>query len=446
MVLALCLLMLVAFMSACEAEDSVEETNEPAYDFSVYFGEVSDQVEIAELIKQYKTETGKNVEAIFSGVASNNLRSLRQALKAADVPAAYVVMEGDPEEETFITENGYKDETSSPAAFEIDGRGLAVDRRVLDELVAGDGTDALIQDLTDASYAEWHVFVEALEKRIRTAVSGSFVLNGHSYVFTDKNGKLISNLSGVFAMNGGDEGFYGEYLFSQTFLPVDSEAFSAAKELATPEAIAVADPPFSLYLATLKEYTDHIAGSYGPGIRGSDFVSVKDYGRFMAFEIFANGRAVFTPVVSADFTDISGLNAEKAVNLILIPIKLPYENVGLSGKVQDQEINANIPVIISKKCYVNAKADKKDREEATKFIEWMTDEERVWENSLERSVRRYYDNDRVIVIEPGAPLSEDFLKAVLKSSGVRKFLEVEKWTDERIAEFKEDLFTKWYDN
>jgi hypothetical protein len=433
-------------MTSCRFKDVDESISEPEYDFSVYFGEVTNQVKIADLIEQYKTETGKKIEAIFSSATSTNLRSLRQALKATEPPAAFVLMEGDEEENTFIDENGYKDEESSPAAFTVDAKGLAVDRRILDELVAGDSTDALLEDLANANYAEWHTFVETLDKRIRATSPEQFILSGHTYTFTDKDGKYTADLNGVFSIDGGDEGFYGKYLLDLVFLSVDSESFTDSKNLATPEAFTVADPPFSLYLKTLQEYTDHIAGSYGPGIRGSDFVSVKNYGKDMAFEIFANGRAVFTPVTSVDFEDINNFNANKAANLTLIPLKLPFEIVGLSGKVDEKYINTNIPFVVSHNCYVNAKANKGLREEAKKFIAWMIDDERVWENSIERSARQYYDKDRVIIDKETAPLSEDFLKTVLNNSGVHEFLGVEKWTDERVAEFKDYLFASWYDN
>jgi len=448
--LLLCLALLMLSLTGCGDTDKPEP--EPAgtdYEFTVFFGGSADQIEVGELVAQYQAATGITIEAIFADSADTELRDLKRALTSAEPPAAFVFTQPADEETAadaaFLTEEGYLPADTSPAAFGMVGRGLVVDKRVLSDLTGGD-TEAFLAAAASATYSEWQTYIIALGDYIRNGTVSEYVLSGMTFRFPEVKGSYAQALNGVYAVDGGDKQFYGDFLISQATMTTSPEAFVLAEETSTEAAFAVAAPVFGVYIQGLGDMTESLAGEYAAGIRGDDFISSTNYSRTETFRIFMDGRAVFTPAYSTDYALLMSMGAEKAANLVMLPLKLPYAENGISEMVGERRVNASLQVNVQQYITLNANAEADTAEKAAAFVTWFAAADSEWDNALESSVRAYASEGRTVPYPAASVLSEDFAKAAFKKSGVPKYLKTKTWNEQTTQEFSLFLLTTWYEN
>ncbi|MDR3072185.1 MAG: hypothetical protein LBU41_01695 [Clostridiales Family XIII bacterium] len=437
------IMLLSVLFSGCKKEEEIAPSD-VVYDFSVYFGSGADQIEIGELLDQYRTEKGIAIEPIYSDSLENDFRDLERALVSANPPAAFVVATGEFPEAAFLKKDGYI-KGVSPAAFELIGRGFVVDRRMLSGLVAAQESDAFMEALFSAEYAEWMNFVVCLDAYIKKNEIGSFTLGGQTFTFREKKGDVLRDLNGVFAIEGGGTEFYGAFLLDQAFFTTTPQAIADALTTPTASAFALVDPPFSAYIQGLNDLTSYLAGSYSAGVRGNDFVSGTNYGYKQTLQIFADGKALFLPIESGAFADISERNADRAANLIFIPFKLPYTENGVVAEKNDVKVNASLALSVRKEIYVNAKASKEEQSSASNFVQWFSVAESARENSLESAMRTRLDQEQVIYFSNEEKFAPSFSEAAFSKNGISKYLKIKPWDDQTKQEIKNYLLTTWYE-
>jgi hypothetical protein len=292
----------------------------------------------------------------------------------------------------------------------------------------------------------------------------AFNVNGKEYSFPAQKGTYAAELNGVFAVAGGDPEFCVDTLLALALCTSDLSAWETAKksaangeEEATPTAIGESPeesvtteafnllrPALSVYAGGLDDITAHLAGRYAPGIRSKGFVSTKVYGQKNAREIFAEGKAAFAAVNSGDFDSLSKLNAAQANNLVLLPIKFPYAENGVSGVLEERLANSCIPLRVTHSFAINGQSSPELQKMALDFLLWMANEDRTLTDALENSVREYYDRGDILPYAPHAQILQPYAET-LRKKNLSEYLTRANWD----AEYKENLlnfmFTAWYE-
>ncbi|MDR1952947.1 MAG: hypothetical protein LBQ21_00475 [Clostridiales Family XIII bacterium] len=475
---ALCLTLMSLFFAGCDTADIRERMDEAdeaeQYDFSVFLGDAGDPVKISELINRYRDEKGVSINPIITEEGSDNERALWRALESGNPPAAFLISSDDNMEN--ISEGGFladfsfidsaKAGQTMPYLFQ--GYGWAVDKRLIADLVGAGRADAFIADIRSADYAEWNTFVQKLSAYILNGTAEPFGMNGKEYSFPAEKGAYATNLNGVFAVAGGDPEFCVDTLLALALCTSDLSAWEALKKLAndnaeedaekatppavseTPEEVATDEafnlprPALSVYTSSLNDITTHLAGRYAPGIRSKGFVNAKVYGQKNAREIFAEGKAAFAVVNSEDFSSLSKLNAVQANNLVLLPIKFPYAENGVSGVFEERPVNRCIPLRVTHSFAVNGKSSPESQKMALDFLLWMDNEDRTLTDALENSVREYYDRGDVLPYAPHAQSLQSYAEA-LREKNLSEYLTHANWDDVYKENLLNFMFTTWYE-
>jgi hypothetical protein len=496
---ALCLIMALFLVAGCnrtvEPQEVVQD-DEEQYDFSVFLGNTGDSVEISELILRYRDETGIAVKPIITEPGNDNERMLWRALESNSPPAAFLIS-ANANEET-ISQGGFMadlslidaavPDRSIPCVFR--GYGWVVDKRLIADLVGADHAAIFIEDVRKADYGEWNAFVQNLSNYIVRGETEAFVINGKEYRFPEQKGAYAKQLNGVFAVEGGDFDFYGTRLLSFALRTSDMKIWEAARKSAVDaaaealaagndaagsdvsgtdpnpqgagdaaagdeeEAIAITTtygaldavrPGLNTYIEALDNLTSHLAGRYAPGVRSEGFVDSKLYGTKKVREIFAEGKAAFVAADSDDFDDLSALNAMRAANLTLLPLKMPYAESGLPTVLDGQIVNNCIPVQVTHSFAVNGRLSPESQKQALDFVQWFIDEQRALNDALERSVRDYFDKGNILAYDPNADVLKSYADD-LRTEGLGTNLTNDKWDAEHKENLLNFMFTIWYED
>jgi raffinose/stachyose/melibiose transport system substrate-binding protein len=404
-------------------------------------------------------------------------------LDFAAPPVAYVLPQLEPDEladiESYVA--WYPEaENNRSQPFIMEGRGLIADKRLLTEIAGAEGVNALIEDLHYANWDEWHAFVTAMNAWIRqipmvvspaaietgtsasaaapaassepqttpTAIPSAFTLGEHVYELPDQKGVFAAELNGVFAVAGGEPAYYGHELLTRALCTSDLSGLYDVSALTTPAALEILSPGLSVYADTLDLLTSSIAGKYAAGIRGKDFVKKSIYGTANALEIFSLGRAVFADVASSDYEALKNENALQAKNLVLLPLKLPYDRYGLPQSPTGSAVQANdaIPLAVTHSFYLNKEAPASQRARAAAFIRWLSSNGGRFDDPLERAVKDYYAAGEILAVELPAEtaIPESFEQEAYSSSGITVYLANNNWDEALHSALIDALFTAWY--
>jgi hypothetical protein len=168
------------------------------------------------------------------------------------------------------------------------------------------------------------------------------------------------------------------------------------------------------------------------------------YGKKNAREIFTAGKAAFAAVNSEDFSSLSKLNAAQADNLALLPIKFPYAENGVPGVMEERRVNSCIPLRVTHSFAVNGQSSPELQKMALDFLLWMANEDRTLTDTLENSVRDYYDRGDILPYAPHAQSLQPYAEA-LRKKNLAEYLTRAKWDDEYKEELLNFMFTTWYE-
>jgi hypothetical protein len=437
---ALILTLTTAIFAACAdggalIKDTVLSEDTTEYDFTAYFGNDDDGVEIEEALSSYAVDTGVKIKPI---VAGGNERDIKRKLNSSDPPAVYVL----PRETdiTAIDEAGQMLDLSPEIRgtsgkgfpWSVEGFGLVCDSRLISELAKSSDTDSknYTEDMRLASSAEWVRFSSAFEKYIINNTAGSYTLNGHKYSFPKKKGEFLSALNGVYAVAGASQEIIADRLLSLAFAGADTDDLS--ETVSEDSAVSAG---IDSYIKTLDMLTSSLAGRFAPGIRGTDFLNKEKYSEKNATEIFATDRAAFLLTDSEMYLAISELNFAKAEACVILPVKT-------IGSDAPRKILARGLYTM----YVNAALLEDEQQKAIKFVQWYSKYCDTQRNALEKSVRSFYDGGDVLAFDKPAAKLENFARKSYEDKVVREILEDPLWNNEKLTELTSALAFDWDDS
>ncbi|MDR2609956.1 MAG: extracellular solute-binding protein [Clostridiales Family XIII bacterium] len=441
----LALVLPVAALSACadtggrkgetKSPDAVsEESGTDDYTFTAYFGNEDDGIAIAETLSAYEEETGVKVNAVLD---EGSERSVRRQLRSDEPPALYV-LPGDIDTGQFA-EEGYVFDMAAEAdiagvdgsgfPWSVAGFGLLCDKRLLTELAAGVNEVRYVSDMRNAGYEEWVVFTAALDAYIKNGTAANYTLNGNTYALPAKKGEFTSKLNGVYAVAGADPASITKRLNDVSFAGQDREQIAEAGA----DAVEV-QTSLSAYASALDELTSKLAGRFAAGIRGTDFLNEEKYSLQNATEIFAADKAAFYPVDSEELDGLARLNADKAENTIMLPLKTNRPE--MANRLLMRSTNL---------MYVNADAPDEEKAAALAFIRWFALRSLTTGSAAEMSMREFRQRGEARDFPAETERVEKFNETLYEDESFRLLLEDSVWDDVKRAQLAELLALIWND-
>ena len=447
-ILILCLL-LTACLVGCKRSEPEEEVVD--YDFSIFFGNLNDPIEIDAMLSEYEKLTGLKINPVITSDSKDNSSTLDSLLKDEEPPVIYAVTEEIDVEALsqggfitdFTTIDSNMDGNHYP--YILNGYGLAYDRGMIEEMFGTDITRDLLRDLRQAEYGEWLSFIDGLESFIEGGSAQAFTVSGNSYQFPEKKGELTKDLNGVYAFAGSDSTIYGDAILNIMMQAVDIPSWESVREESTSAAFRVLDPTLNTYINGLDDMTSHLSGEYSSGIRGEDFIDENFYSIDNTNEIFMEGKAMFSIIDSRRFSELEEMNAAKADRLKYLPIKMPYTEG--EGKVSGGAIlNRSIPAGVSYSLYINNKVNPDLKKQALNFLLWFMDQDKKWGNSLSTSVNTYVRKGNVLDNPYSPPSLDSWKEKIYDDNGIKQYLQKGTWSEEYKSEFKTYLTEMWLEN
>jgi ABC-type glycerol-3-phosphate transport system substrate-binding protein len=374
------------------------------YDFSVYFGAALDPIAADELTTEFEQKTGLKVRAITESDTKKAEKTLLRELRSTQPPAAYIVSK-----ETEL--DGL--ETNELFPYVVNGSGLAIDKALVSEWFGEDLSNKFIDNLSNCTGKQWLTFIRVMDLYISGDISGTVTLSGNKYTFPEKKGVLTSELNGVFAIPG------GEPLTFVNMLTENAYYFA-------PDAVL----SFQAISEGIAELTSSIAGKYAVGLRGTDFTNPLYFSEAETFEIFALGKAVFMPMSTYDYDTILALNASKADNLALVPIKLSVlENEKIQiEKTYSFALNSRTPQY---------------EDNVKTFIEYVQNCREQYLNSLCNSAAYQLKAGRAYESKKTPEVLVDFETELKKNEELSIYLATRNLDEEKIVAFTEYLQSLW---
>jgi hypothetical protein len=410
------------------------------YDFSVFFGHAADSITVGRIVLRYKAETGISIRPIMTDTESADDRYLRRYLDASDPPAAFAM----PTDAEGIA-------SDAGIGWRFHGRGFAADRRMLADLIGAPAADApevddFAEDIRLSGYAEWSAFLGSLDAYINGATYAAITLNNHPYTLADTKGRYSSQLNGVFAVSGADESFVGGMIMDASADASNHDALKRSRLYTTPQAFTEARPVMEAYTALLDLYTSSIAGMYAPGVRGDDFVNSDVYSDEYTGSVFAGHRAVFMPLDSALYGGSGSRDATQAEQIVLLPVKSPYDGYTYNGYTGASRANAALRMVTEYSLHVNEQAADPVRAQAQTFIDWLAADTES-SDSMQLCMAGYHAKRAELPLLSEEEREEaggiDAFAAEVYGSGVKSMLSDPEWEPVEVTWFNGVLFDRW---
>lgn len=440
-------ILLPSLLSGCTNETfRISPLKSEDYDISIFFGSVDDPIAIDEMINKYNKESGVSIEAIVSETLRQDKRYLNRLLSSENPPAGFVITDEerlaslDDDTTRIINLSDLDSEIEFDAyPFRIDGYGFVLDKRLIPEIANNSNTEDFLADLRLATFAEWDTFVTVLNNYIRNNVVTTYKLNGKFYSLPNEKGKLISDVNGVFAYSGSDD-LMNERILNVLFSNID---------LASDDNIELEKPIITSGLSTYFDFLDmmtsNLAGRFATGIRGKDLMNEDKFGADQVLEIFGKGKSVFTIAGTEDYQKLNEINAERAINLALIPIKFPEDIDGISEKRDGRFVNVSIPITASYYLYANATVDSEQQEMLTDFIKWLHKYDSKNTSILKTSVLNYLDEGHVFPEVSDASILSLFYN-IENDRLLNSFLVTTVWESQLKTSFIDTLTNSWVES
>ena len=430
------LLVTTVVLSACEVNAFSTESADKEYDFSVYFGNTDDSIQISNLISKYEEEKGVVVEPVFAESIGNSTDSLERMINKNNPVSAFLISEG-PNFDN-MKNKGYVANlsalTKANDVIMVDGNrllwstsgyGLAVDQRMLCRLFALENSDEIIANIRAATFAEWKDFIEKLEQYIFSDVLSSVTFGGVEYSFVEEKSNSLKKLNGAYALSGYESRFTGEYLINNIFENTNTNPM---------------EPLISAYIESLDFVTQHLSGKFAPGIRGESFIIEEYYGATETESMFLEGNALFTILDTDSYDRLAKENNDKATNIVLLPIKMPLVENG----IEREDNNQKIVTVHTQSLCINNSLSREKKLEVLEFLNWIAKQKAIEENSLQRSVRSYFVNGNYLDDYSLDEKTSYFLnRAFSANEGIKPWLSDNNWTDEEKESLRNHLYDAW---
>lgn len=457
------------------------------YDLYIFNGKGESAQALKDAAEAYSRETGKKVKTFSLGSGTSSLDTLRAEMNSKNMPTIFSIVniqelkeweEGgfvmdlttapdgafkkladEIPENMRLTSNGTN---SFGIPYNVEGYGYIVDTRMVDALFGTDASKTFINDVKNATYAEFASMVSAVDGYIKNGTVSTVILNTVPYTFQSTKTDLSSKLTGVFAVAGSEKWTYGDHMVNVALNAVFDNPAEAAT--ATDGQISALKGPLRAYARALDMKTSYAAGRNGKVSRGAEFINTTTANYDSAVQIFAEGKALFIKQGNWVYTNIQKFNSEIVKTLEFIPVKLPLEDSDITSDVKTADkLNRSISVYVPNYYAINAKATDEQKQAAMDFLVWLNTTETgqkfvtedmafvpynadhtniTTDNSLSNSIIRYMQEGDVIS-NPygGAPVgwSGDTLGLQI----MEKYLTKAQWTSDDYNAIADYGIAKW---
>lgn len=201
-------------------------------------------------------------------------------------------------------------------------QGYLVNLPVITALLGSDDEDAVLHDLTQATYEQWGAMAAALASFLEHPQKLEIQLGTTTYVTPRYRPESAQAVRGIFAVGTGEAKDY----FQNTLSAVYGAAFGSAADLlqsTEQERGALLSDPLGAALDLLYAETLFMTQESGLYRRGEDFLDTQRLTVQQAEELFTSGAALFMHSSSARGLELEQQNPDIKNSLALVPTKLP---------------------------------------------------------------------------------------------------------------------------
>ncbi|WP_172254065.1 ABC transporter substrate-binding protein [Saccharibacillus deserti] len=377
-------------LSGCGSQEAKAPTS---YDFYIFNGKSENAEAMEEVVDRYEAETGLTIR-LFSLGTTDVAETLRSEMNSSAKPALFStniggVMEwsesgaildlneaSDPELKALAAEVPEPLRLSADGSqnygipYNIEGYGLIVDTRMVEELFNLDNPDSFLEDFKAATYDEFENLVNGVDAYITNNQAGDVTLNGETYTFAPSKTELTSQLTGVFAEAGAEKWTYGDHMGNMAMNAVFSSAVDARN--ASEEQVDELQAPLEKLAQTLDLYSLHAAGMNGPLERGPSYINSSTASYDVSVQLFSGGKALFLKQGNWVYPNIEKLNPDILPTLTFLPIKLPLEqsDIKIEGLTVEQ-FNQSVPQFVPSYYAINTRVTQREQELAQQFLVWL---------------------------------------------------------------------------
>jgi len=305
----------------------------------------------------------------------------------------------------------------------VEAFGFIVDRDILASLFGEGNEENVLADIKTASWDEWAVFIQTLDRWIQFPFPFRILLSGRLYTFLPlKTGPAI-NLDGVFSL-AGMEYFINAALNAvfvspyQTYRNVYSETDNSAED----HILYPVFFDFARALDLLNVYSIENESLYG----------------------FSNSNAVFMIQKSHIYQNIAEQNTAMAARLEMLPLKIPFRSSSIvrSDNITAEILNRSIPVFASAYYVVNNLSSREEKKLAYDFLLWLYSASQTTPNALEKSIDSFIQGGNSIAAScRGVPGSwpGDIVRIILE-----EYMTRESWTTAEYPAIAEYALNQWH--
>jgi hypothetical protein len=252
-------------------------------------------------------------------------------------------------------------------------------------------------------------------------------MNGKEYRFPATKGEYASKLNGVYAVAGAESATISGKLVDVCFSGADMQRLAEAE--AADEEV---NTRLGAYSSELEELTSKLAGRFASGIRGTDFLNEEKYSAFNAMEIFAADKAAFYLFDSGERGGLAELNAEKAEQIVMLPVKTRLP-----------ETESRIMMDSTYIMYANASAPDEEKAAAIAFLRWFASRSYKSGSPLDISMRNYRRSGGAMGFPAETEKLHDFERNLYRDKTFRSMLENHVWDDARRIELNQAVALVW---
>ena len=455
------------------------------YDLYIYNtkSEIADSIQ--DLCNDYEKETGVKVKVYTCGT-QESLETLRSEMNAKSYPTIFAVNQSSLTEwveggfalsSSKITNDDLKkicdsipenmrlsdtDGENYGIPYNVEGYGLIADKQMICDVFGLDSADDFISDYRSANYDEFEKMIDAVDDYINDKGGETITLNGNEYVTATGKTDTTSQMNGVFAIAGAEKWTYANHYTNYALNAVFPNYTATAN--ATSEQVDELEEPMVKMIQELDMLSQHTAGPNGKVERGSEYINSTVTGYDQAVQTFAEGKAMFIKQGNWVYSNIKGVDEEKATRLTMLPMKVNLDDSDITADgVTVDSLNHSIPEFVSQYYVINAKATEEEQKTAEDFLAWLYTSETGKDYIVNQfafvpfnadgttELDNPLSNDLIYYMTNNAVLGNDFdafpeswgLNTIGKTIQEQLFTNADTWDEQVIRSGVKDALASW---
>ena len=433
-------IILFVLVFSCKAPDK-------GYDLYIFNSLTEKNQEFEELCRAYTAETGVRIKVLIPGIGRDNMEILENELNSLSRPVIFTIR--DIKELMHWKEAGFVQDLNHAAddtflelisglapALQLNAGGISsfgipasveafgfiVNRDMLSSLFGEGNEENVLADIKTASWDEWAVFIQTLDRWIQFPFPYRIILSGRLYTFLPLKTGPALNLDGVFNLRGMDN--------------LINAALNAAFV-----------SPYMAYRNVLDE-TDNFDYDHILSPVFFDFARALDLLSSFRTEnesinSFTNSNVVFIIQNNQIYQNIAEQNAAMAGRLEMLPLKIPFRNSSIvrGDGITAELLNRSIPVFAKGYYAVNNLSSQEEKKLAYDFLLWLYSSSQTIPNVLEKSIDSYIQSGNIIAASScGVPGTwpGNIVRTIME-----EFLTRESWTTADYPVIAEYALNQW---